>query len=455
MDTRELTHALREATEDLEPRPDFAAAVVSGGRRRRNRNRFAATAAVAGVAAVAAVVAVTVPAQQSAPPPGQATSTPFTPKEDLRLVHAGGALVDDEDVTSVVVHAWATGMDGAPVNGDGVLDDRLGEPHIYWADQTAYGVTALVTQIVRLPADDRVTAEEQGQQRVATGVVATAPGTDEFRLLGVQVDGAGSAGQFLLPDDRTVVAVARPDLAGETGGMWVSPEIHYDEDGTSVREWTAVELTDGIGTVELAEGTNPLNVRLIAGDRKTPPQRENMKIGGHLPLLRTATTQLVTAQRGLPWEGTLTAVEPDGLASPTADTFATAVRGLLEPASYIPEPTRWTVVARAPSGTTVIIGQWQELDHPARLYAVTVGQDGRTVIRVEQVAVLNPGESLPVVYQLPDGEGFLVAAQGQQLSYRLSVGDTWSEPVTDAALVPYTVTAQVRVGTVVVDLPVR
>ncbi|MFC4856576.1 hypothetical protein [Actinophytocola glycyrrhizae] len=455
MDTREFADALREATADRVPREGFAEAVLSGSRRRRTRNRLTATAAVTGVAAAVAAVVLTVPSQSSLPP-GDSTAVTSPPKQDLRLTRSGGELIGDADLTGRAVDAWNAGMAGAPVNPDGALDDRLGEPHVYWAGDTPVGDTVIVMQIVRLPADERVPPEERGQEVLVTGIVATAPGTDELRLLGAQDD--PRAGQFLLPDDRTVLAVTYAGMSGteyENIGLWASPEIRYAEDGTAGRDWIPVAIDDGVGIGTLPSGTNPLNVRLVTG-QEAPSARVEQKTGAHLPLLRTATYPEPAPSpqpHGLEWEGTLAVGEPRDLAPPPSDIFVTAIRddGILDSASYTEQQAKWTVVAGTAGDATVILGEHQELDHPAYLYAVTLGPDERTVAGVERVAEIDRDHALPVAYQLPDAQGTVIAAQGKSLSYRASADAAWSTPVDDAALVPADAT-QVRVGNEVIDL---
>lgn len=459
MDTRDLTTALREATEGLEPRRGFADAVVTGGRRRRTRNRLTLATTVAGTAAVVTAVVVAGSGPLSAPPPPAASRVAPAPvpvpgpMEDWRLDHFAGEHVDDPIRTNEIIQTWLVGVRGGrsgPANQNGVLDQRLGDPHVYWADDTPYGEAAIVVQNVMLPADDRVPPEQQGQTRIATGLISTMPGSTEPRLLGVQLDDRGAMGHFLLPDDRTVVAVAAPDQA-----MWVSGEIRYDED-VSQRDWTAVPVRDGVGVVRLPDGTNPQNVRLVAGDADQPPRHEQVMTGAHLPLLRTATYPHASpepAWHGLGWEGTMSAGEQRNLGLPPGDLFATAVRdhGILDPSSYTPRAPKWTVVAGTPDGRTVILGEWQELDHPSFLYAVTVAEDGRTVLDVDRGSAVDP-EHPVVLYRLPDAAGHVAAAQGRSLRYEPSPGAAWTAPVADAVLVPPDA-VRLRVDEQVVGLP--
>lgn len=442
MDTRHLAQALRDATDGLEPRSGFADDVVTGSRRRRTRNRITVATTVAGAAAVAAaVVAAGTSPLPDPPPPGSSTAAP-SPKHDWRLRHLAGDRSGDTTFTTEAIEAWNTGLrgDGKPVGWSPELDERPGDPHVYWAGSTPYGDAAIVVEPVRLGPN---------VERVLTGVVTTRPGTPKPALLGVQLDNPGDEGNFLLPDNRTVLAVAHPEDA-----LWVSPEIRYTGDG-SRRDWTPVPVRDGVGLARLPEGTNPLNVRLVAGDPGTPPDRDGAKLGGHLPLVLTrdfgAAVPSEPVRRGLPWDG-VADVNGDlsDLFDP-AEQFTETLRdsGLLDPYSYRDRPSPWLIVARVYGGV-LILGEVQELDHPAYVYAVAPGPDGRYVAK--RLYEADPGATLPVVHRLPDDAGWLVAAFGKPLSHRLSPTGPWQSSARDVAWFPAPA-VQVRVGNEVVDLP--
>ncbi|OLF18677.1 hypothetical protein [Actinophytocola xanthii] len=455
MDTRDLTNALREATEDLAPRPDFAEAVVSGGRRRRTRTRLGAAALATTAAAVVAAVVVVGSTETAAPPPGQGDATPtpvHEPKVDTRMTLSGGNLLDDKQATARVIAAWTPGLDNDPA-GD-MLADRLGEPHVYWHGTTPAGPAAVVMQTVRLAADDRLPPAQRGQEVLAIGLVTTPPGTDEPRLIGLQVEFDGLGGHFLMPDDRTVVALSPvgPDFDSGAEALWVSDAISYDEDGRSQREWESIYSSELVTLTQLPEGTNPLNVRLVISGGNAPPARGG-KMGAHLDLLITSgyPAQLTPVDRGLGWKTRLETGQPRGLERPE-EVFTTAVRdsGLLDASSYTDDSPDWTVVAGMADGRTVVLGEWQELDNPAQLYAVLLDREGR-VRSVEHVAAADRNNPLPVVYRLPDEQGTVVAAFGEQLSWRGSPSSPWSEPVDDVALLPPDAT-EVQVGSQVVEL---
>jgi hypothetical protein len=476
MDTRELTHALREATADLTPPPGFAEAVVDGGRRRRTRARIGAAAVVATAAAVAAVVVVG-PTQLAAPPAGRSTvapTPPAEPKVDKRLTMSGGDLLDDDEATGRILDAWNIGIDSKPPHQGlpvGLVDldlyqDRLGEPHVYWHGTTPAGPAAIVMQNIRVPETDEFPPERRGQVELAIGLVASPdgragePASRVFQpaLLGIQSESSAPGGFFLMPDDRTVVAVNpfQADEAGDQAGdqaLWVSDAISYGDDGRSHREWTELSSGELVSMVHLPEDTTPLNIRLVVGPANEPPSREG-KMGAHLELRITSSypeTAPATPDRGLRWTARMAVGQPRRVDRPE-DVFTAALRdsGVLDASSYTNDSPEWTVVAGMADGRTAVLGEKQELDNPAYVYAVLLDHQG-AVQRVERVGVARREVALPVVYRLPD-EQFVVAAHGRQLSWRGSSTEAWSASVTDAALVPAEST-QVRVGTEVVELP--
>lgn len=420
MDSRDLTQALRDATEDLTPRDGFAGDVVAGGRRRRRRNRVAMASAVVGTAAVAAI-AMTGPTPLSAPPaPGASQQT--EPSQDWRMSYQGGEHVDDPLRVTEIIEAWTTGLRaGRPANQNGTFDDRPGDPHVYWAGDTinGYGEAAIVMEVVRLSPDD---------ERILTGVVATPPNTTAPRLLGLQLDGPGEQGQFVLPDNRTVVAVARPGTE-----LWLSREITYTDEG-SQRHWMPYEATDGVVVQDLYDNSNKLNVRLVAGAEPTP---ENMDPDRIRPLVMTGRDAVPTA-RGLPWDRTIDLGANDAASSvgdrfDASAEFTKALRdsGQLDPWSYQERRSPWLVMARVQDGV-LMIGEHQELDEAAYVYVAMPRGDGGYDVRRAGTT----DHSLPVAVRLPDNGGYVVAAFGEELTYRTGWDGVWSAPFRDAGLVP-------------------
>ncbi|MPZ85499.1 MAG: hypothetical protein GEV28_36015 [Actinophytocola sp.] len=459
MDTHELTSALHEATDGLEPRADFAVAVLRGGRRRRTRGRVAIGAALAGTAAVAVLAAVVVPNQLSAPPPAEQPDGPAK-TVDL-LTDSGGDLIDDEGTVRLATTGWQDAVDGTPANADGHLNGRKGNPHVYWAGTTPAGPAALVTQAVVLPSDDTVEPTDRGREVTAVGLLVTNPADTEKReleLVAVQLDGDhnGRGGYFMFPDNRTVLGIEPTELGGKDLSLFVSPNTAIGPDGRSRRQWTPLAPHDGVAFVQLPAPADPRNVRLVVGDTGGDPNAGEQKMGAHIPLLAAVVyidpTLGVDRDNGPGWPPEDVKVGYDHeLARSPVNLFGAALREstLLDPASFEEVEGQWLVVAGLANKKTMIVGSYQEVNNPAYFFYVLVRSDG-SVESVTRGPQVDPSALLPVVLHLPGGDGWVVAANVQQLSHRS--GGAWSTPVADADLVPADAT-QVRVGDQVVDLP--
>jgi hypothetical protein len=458
MDTTQLTTALRDATDGLEPpRADFTTAVLAGGRRRRTRGRVAIGAAIAGTAAVVVAAAVVMPHQLAAPPPAD---RPAGKSTDL-LRDSGGDLVDDRDTVRLAVTAWQDAVDRTPANVDGHLNDRLGTPHVYWAGTTPSGPAAVVTQAVVLGSDDRLEPSDRGREVIAVGLLATNPADTakrEFELVAVQLDGDsdGPGGFFVFPDNRTVLGVEHADLTADQLALFVSPNTTIREDGRSRRTWTELASHDGVAFTQLPAPANEWNVRLVVGPAGGDPNAGEQKLGAHLPLLSAAAyidgRVDVTVDNGLGWPpADMTVGEHHQLPRSPVDLFHTALResDLLDPASFEEAASQWLVIAGLADGRTMIVGAYEEGDNPEYLYLVLVRADG-SVEKVTRGPQAKPVGALPVRVRLPGGQGWVVAAMSHQLSYRTD--GAWSTPVTSAALLP-DATTQVRVDGQTVELP--
>lgn len=446
MDTNELTLALREATEDVEPRPNFAADVLRGGRRKRSRNRFTIGVAVVGTAAVAAVAVTVLPNNLSAPPPpaDQNEQTVQTVQGlDVALLNSSnGPLIDDEAVTGAAVTGWQDGIAGNAGESAGVSpDDLTGEPHVYWAGTTPWGddastTVAIVAQETTLPTDGAP---------IVAGIVVDNPDddrADELELVSLQ---QGGSAYFMLPDLRTVIGAMPTDLPDDVM-LSFSTGITVDENGKSVREWHDMpELTfDGVAVAQLPADPNPHNVLLQLNP--TPDGYGT----GFAPLVRLALppNSGEIQVRGLPWPAeSLHVPEPSDLGSTPLEIFRHALvdsssypdsDGLLDPASVLfdgQEPPHWTVAADLSDGRTLILSEYQELDNPAYVFSVLIRPDG-SVETVTRVLQIDPATPEPVVARAPDNQGWVVAAWGQQISYRTATTGSWEALGTSAALVP-------------------
>jgi hypothetical protein len=443
MDTRDLTDALRDATDGLEPRAGFAADVLRGGRRRRTRGRIVIGAAIATAAAVAVAVAVA-PTQVADQRPADTTDD----QPGYPLWTSGGDLIDDAQLVQLATTTWRESIPHTLANKDSLLSQPLGEPHVTWAGSTPRGPAVIVAQQFTMPKTDSVESSYRGQQALAVGLLAANPADTakrELELIGVQIAHHWARpGSFVFPDNRTVISVAfgtPPDSRVEN----ISPNLTIGEDGVSRREWSKpLRYVDGVWIGELPAGVSPLNVRMIDSQPDLDPNdAEERPMGLHNPLL--FTSQYISGElaavpdRGLPWapqEFTL------GVASPLSghgwDRFQQAVRdsGLLEPTSYTDIGRHWTAVVGLQDGRTVLISTYQELDNPAYVFQVLVKADG-TVEKVTRGGKLSPSSSPGLMVRLPGDNGWVVGVDmDMEFRYRMDGSTQWSGPEVGVALIP-------------------
>lgn len=431
MDTRDLTDALREATDGIEPRAGFAEDVLRGGRRRRTRGRIMIGAAMA-TAAVAVAAAVAVPMRLAEPRPA---APPTTEPQGHPLLTSSGELIDDTQFVQLAATTWRQSLPGTPANTGGVLNQPLIDPHVTWAGYLPNGRAAIVAQQFAEP--------KTGRPLIAVGLL-TEDAEGALHLIGVQIEGHWARpGSFVLPDNRTVIAV---DYASPPASRVfnISSNITVGADGVSRREWTQPLGNHwGVWIGLLPANVNPRNVRML--DSKPgldPNDAEEQVMGLHRPLLFTSEylsgTSTAIPNRGLPWAPDVVALGEDTHTGDYA-AFQVAVRdsGLLDPTSYTDNSPRWTAVVGLHDGRTALISTHQELDNPAYVFEVVLNPDG-SVDTVTRVAKLDLATPLSV--RLPGDEGWVVAVDpGKQFRYRAD-GD-WSTPVDGAGLVPADATA--------------
>jgi hypothetical protein len=439
MDNNELTLAMREATDDVTPRQNFAADVLRGGRRRRSRNRFTVGAAVVGTAAVAAVAVTVLPNHLAAPPPADKIDQTARGLDVALLNSSYGPLIDDEAVTGAAVTGWQDGIAGDAGESAGISpEDLAGEPNVYWAGTTPWGDGASTTVAI-------VAQETNDEVPVVAGIVVDNPDDDrpdELELVSVRL---GASPYFMLPDLRTVIGAMPTDLPDDVK-LSFSTEITVDENGRSVRAWHDMpELTyEGVAVAQIPAGTNVNNVLMQMNP--TPDGYGT----GLAPLVQLALPPNSGdfQARGLPWPAeSLHVPEPRDLGSTPLEIFRQALASisypadsddLLDPASLLfdgQEPPHWTVAADLPDGRTLILSEYQELDHSAFVFSVLVRPDG-SVETMTRVLEIDPAAPDPVVARAPDNQGWVVAAWGQQISYRTTATGSWEPLGTSAALVP-------------------
>ena len=355
MNTTELSAHLRDATDGLTTRPDFADAVLRGGRRRRARRRLTVAASVLAVAAVAATATI-VTQREDAP----------VPVADVRLtMPTKGDLAGDQAFLDEARAVWERDLPIAPEARDRYYDDLRGEPHVYWAGNTPAGRAAIVLQQVYVHPNSQVI--EKGL-RTAEGLVAVDPGDGRFKLVNTRMIGVdavpGQADYYRFgQDDRTLLVVDR------------GRPLHYDlapvyaEDAEEIRfEWQRAEPDNGVAVL-----TAPLRGRRVAAmvyEGNDPP--------GRMPVGRTPVVPVpASAWLHLRLPDPTYRVRSDILAwgpvmlrvGEPLEKSATEVNSRWGNSPFYPPNedfviSLWTIVAALPDGRVVILKETQHSAAP-------------------------------------------------------------------------------------------
>ncbi|MCP2166944.1 hypothetical protein LX83_003816 [Goodfellowiella coeruleoviolacea] len=439
MDAELLGQSMRDATDQIELRPDFTAAVLRGARRRRARRRTAA----AGAALCAALAGGAAVAVWPAAPPGQEQLADARFDQPTR-----GDLGGDRQFTTDVVAAWRNGVLSPRRVFPEAPDDLRGDPHVYWAGTTEAGPAAVVLQRVRVGTRGSARPGDADQITTLVGLVATDPANGQLTLVKTYTPHVAGgdyvrAGFQFGPGDRTVLALDD----GEP--MFVSAGATYAQTGAVTRSWQEVPRADGVGVVTLPEGTDPGDVRLVVRQPPRPTDREpdpQTFVGLYQASAELSPTSSAPSKpdHTLPWWETGVGVarvgatpgdEPDEQVSDVFDQ-ALAEAAVTDPLARH-SVTRWNVLAGRAGGGTAIIGERQDGDRPSRLFTVLRDANG-AVTQVLFSGEVDPTAPLPVHVRLPDGQGWVVAAYGSSLRYRTGPGEAWRTADTgrDAGLLP-------------------
>jgi predicted ribosomally synthesized peptide with SipW-like signal peptide len=454
MDTEELSTHLHEATTDLTPRPGFTAAVTRGGRRRQVRYRIGvATAMTAAIALVGGSTYALL------------TSSEVTANQIMAGWLAGstkGDLADDQGFLNQALAAWEAGKSRSPNASAGVFDDLRDTPHVYWAGNTPAGRAAVVVQQAYLHPHEQLPPEAADTLQTLVGLVAIDPKDGKLKLVGDQFQARPSdplPGVFFFgEDDHVLLVVDRQQLVWECHiALGTLPGQELTEEQLR-SQWNQVPMIGGVGITRfdydrpefLVSGPDPLlksrvNLRYQLASDYVGAAR----VGGTGPL----------QPPGIPllgWDATWTVGRASGFEF-NLDEMRT--KDLWGPGSAGPNfvgnstdmrlrMDTWTISAGLDDGRVAVVTAIKRNDDPWRTAVVLVNPD-LTVTRIEG-PVINRHVPLPIAVRLPDGQGWIVAAKDQPLSYRTN-GD-WRSAGTNAALLPDDAT-QVKVGDTVVDLP--
>jgi hypothetical protein len=386
----------------------------------------------------------------TAQPGGQQTGA----LNERLLASTKGELAGDQAFLTEVVTAWRDGLSVAPAAASGDYDDRLGDPHVYWAGNTPAGRAAIVLQEIQV--DDSEVAK-----RTVEGLVAIDPDDGKLKLVSTQARGEGQLGMTDFykfgADDATLLVVdegtplyythefAHPGLV--TGDM--TPEI----------EWHTVQATDGVALVSIPAGKVFPTVAYQGNQPSSAIDWATLSPTFFDTGIATASRFLAARLADpdfrtsfLPWTeawqiGTPLDLSPAECAARLGETLENPG---LPRSDY---EGQWGILAALPDGRQVALREQQSRDGGPQLVGM-IQKDvggGESIGTVIHGGAIDRNAVLPVKYRVPEGGGWIVAQRGQTLSYRTTPEGQWQDAGKDSALLPDNA-VEVKVGDQVVQL---
>lgn len=434
LDERQLSAAMRGATDRIQLSPGFVSDVRQGGARRLRRRRLGVTAGaaallLAGVTGVQAVRSPVLDRTQTF-----AVADPYGPWVEGP---ARGDLADDRSYAARVLRAWDDSHDDSVNKGRGIFDDLRGDPWVAWAGTTSAGPAALVAQKAFLHEHSDLQIEQEGITTLLGFVGVNEDGAPVVVGDTYPAPGVPPITSWFVDEERRVVATV-----GEGSGMGLSVGWQYGRDGSVRREYLPMPDREGVHVVELPGGTRA--ARVLVG---VQPFRGAADVRSFVNPVPDDPGQ--DPDRRLPWtqpspgvsslENTpLLALDDSGECG-TADRIE-GVRGSWDVADLaVPEgytsmaSSLWFACGRLPDGRRVIAGERQVDSDPSR--AIVVLRGPGSAVELVDGGPIDPTAVLPVVVRLPGVLGWVVADYRASLRYR-SVTGAWSKARLDAASVP-------------------
>lgn len=438
MDTTELSRVLVAATEHLEPRPGFTAAVVRAGKRRRARTRIVITTGAAVVTTLAATSAYVLWPE---------TNPSEVQMADPRLAQpTKGDLAGDRAFRTEAVRAW---RDGLPRSWDadrGIFDDLRGQPHVYWAGTTPAGPAAVIMQQAYFHPHSNLSPSDFDRLSMVYGLVATDPADGKRKLVATQYDSVKdpSSGSYLFgPGDRTLLVV---DFGTP---LYLAVAPRQAADGRIVRDWQQIPVSDGVAIAQLPNGAPVTVAKVLPRDSvPAPDERDFSRLlhpvvaSTYLMLSERAGDVTINGSEGITpplWrgEGTARSVGGHGRVENPMQVWRESMdqAGMLDWSGGGMANGQWVVTAGLDDGRTAIVTErTMEVSHNT-LFAVLLDAGG-TFQRIVVGPSVNPAAPLPVRLRLPDGQGWVVADYGATLRYRTDANGPWQDAGRDAALLP-------------------
>ncbi|MFN2540403.1 MAG: hypothetical protein ABR549_19915, partial [Mycobacteriales bacterium] len=330
-----------------------------------------------------------------------------------------GDLKTDQAFLRDAVTAWNGSHKTSGNASRGIFDDLRGKAHVVWAGNTPAGKAALVEQDAFLHRHADIVLKHEGIYSLL-GFVGV--GTDGKPIIVGDTyptdpgDGVPTNAWFVDPA-RTVLAVAEngEDFGVSTGWIY-DTKVH--------RDFVPIPDQDGVGIVHL-----PKPATAAVHVARLPVQGiADMRLIAGAPQFDTNYQPAA-----LPWHDKIAlagAAAGNGTALQTlSKTLNTEINDQAGQVGY----GSWSVRGATPDGRQFLASEIRLENDPSHAY-VLVGDDLVTGPQIDPHAVL------PITVALPDAQGWVVAAVGSSLRYRIGSG-AWVSAGKDAALLPAHATA--------------
>ncbi|WP_433200921.1 hypothetical protein ACQP00_29630 [Dactylosporangium sp. CS-047395] len=412
-DTAVVSAALRDVAGGIEPKPELARIVRRRGRARRRR-RTVLSAAVAAVLVLAVAGGAVQWYGIGRAERGPAWAVAW---EGTR-----GDLIGDRAYVDSVKAAWKGSHRASDNASRGIFDDLRGEPEVTWAARTPAGRAAVVTQRALLHRHGDLAPNDAGRMATLVGFVSDIDGRPTVLDDDYGPGGAPEVTGFFAGADRSTLVVI--DF---TETMQVSTRREYHPDGTVTRDWQPLPFHDGVAVVAVPKDTDATQV-LAATDPAQPLQYR---------LANLADEICCSGQdRRLQWNGGYPLTGPDTPQTDVAGwdvcrTLAADESIGVDPAFPSSRPL-WCATGTTPDGRSVSVGEKQIADDPSYLY-YALGSG--TAIRYGNAGSADAGKPLPVLFALPDRQGYVAVRKDATLRYKIGNGP-WQGERRNAALLP-------------------
>lgn len=304
-----------------------------------------------------------------------------------------------------------------------------GEPQVLWAGTTNTGAAAVVAQRETAAAGAVLAIGFLGSTGTGLELAAVSRGTAGYGDL---------AGAFVGTGRRTLIVLDRGQPVA-----W-STTTEYESGGIRLVD-RPVRFTGGVAALAVPTGVAPDHVWLT---RPGSPGRDR-RLGIGNP------TQLAADGPRLPWDlskqdpelGLFPIGEPSWPEPEDADRYSQVLRAVRAAVDATPSDLPqygsagddlWYAYGGTPDGRQLAVTDMATYDGgPSRAYAVLLTDLTPSAV---VSAPVDRTSTVPVRVELPDRQGWVVAAEGAFLTYRIGTG-AWLDGGADAALLPSTATA--------------